>query len=44
MQVTKKQDVARLRRIALTSQGLLGQAPFGTGTKGCLAAIERLSY
>lgn len=36
--------LARLRRIALATQGLASAAPFGRGLGGARAAIERLGY
>ena len=44
MQVKKARDRENLRRIALASQGLIDDAPFGIGLTGCVTAIERLSY
>jgi uncharacterized protein YcaQ len=44
MHITKTKDKDRLRRIALTSQGLIGQAPFGKGLQAATAAIQHLGY
>ncbi|HCG71443.1 MAG TPA: winged helix-turn-helix domain-containing protein, partial [Gammaproteobacteria bacterium] len=44
MRITKTKDKDRLRRIALTSQGLIGQAPFGKGLQAATAAIRHLGY
>ncbi|NCF43737.1 MAG: winged helix-turn-helix domain-containing protein [Proteobacteria bacterium] len=44
MHITKTKDRERIRRIALTSQGLIGQAPFGQGLRGAGAAIQHLGY
>ena len=44
MQISKTKDLDRLKRLALTSQGLIGHSPFGTGTRGAIKAIEHLSY
>ena len=44
MQLSNAKDLARLKRIALDSQGLIGRAPFGKGVPGAIKAIEHLSY
>ncbi|MFM2485709.1 winged helix-turn-helix domain-containing protein [Celerinatantimonas yamalensis] len=38
------QDLARLRRIALASQGLLQAQPFGSGSAGARNAVNHLGY
>ena len=38
------QDLARLRRLALSSQGLLQAQPYGSGIAGALSAIKHLGY
>ncbi len=44
MQFSKPNDLQKLRRIALNSQGLIGSKPFGKDLKGAEAAIQHLSY
>ena len=44
MKITKDKDKERLRRIALASQGLFGQAPFGKDLQGAAAALNHLGY
>ena len=44
MQLSKPKDLEKLRRIALSSQGLIGSAPFGKGLRGAEAAIQHLTY
>ena len=44
MHLTNAKDMERLRRIALASQGLIGNTPFGSGLNGAIKAIEHLSY
>ena len=41
---TRKADLARLRRIALGSQGLTRKTPFGRGAPGTAKAIDHLGY
>lgn len=43
-EVSKKSDLARLRRLAITSQALNGKAPFGRGPRAALRAVEHLGY
>jgi len=38
------QDIARLRRLALASQGLLQTNPYGTGLAGARKAINHIGY
>jgi uncharacterized protein YcaQ len=40
----KPQDMTRLRRLALTAQGLLQDQPFGRGIAGARKAINHLGY
>ena len=39
-----KADMARLRRVALASQGLSQAAPFGRGPQGVTRAISHIGY
>lgn len=43
-ELTRPQDLARLRRIALAAQGLLQAQPYGRGLAGARKAIEHLGY
>jgi len=42
--LSKKTDLARLRRIALAAQGLLQTSPFGRGMSGARKAIAHIGY
>ncbi len=44
IQMDKPQDMTRLRRLALTAQGLLQDQPFGRGLAGARKAINHLGY
>ena len=44
IEVKSAKDKARLRRIALNSQGLLQAQPFGRGLPGVLKAIKHIGY
>ena len=44
IELKRPQDLARLRRIALASQGLLKNEPFGRGMVGALKAINHIGY
>lgn len=44
IEITRPQDLTRLRRIALDAQGLLKAQPFGVGMAGALAATKHLGY
>src|SRR4051794_11216652 len=37
-------SLSQARRLALSSQGLLSQAPYGRGKPGVLGALEHLGY
>ncbi|XOV77587.1 MAG: winged helix-turn-helix domain-containing protein [Aestuariibacter sp.] len=39
-----KTDLQRVRRLALSSQGLLHKSPFGKGQQGARSAIEHIGY
>ncbi|MCL6415696.1 winged helix DNA-binding domain-containing protein [Aestuariirhabdus sp. Z084] len=42
--LTRPQDLSRLRRLALSAQGLLQAQPFGRGLAGARKAISHLGY
>jgi len=44
IKITQPQDLVRLRRIALASQGLLQAQPFGRGLVGARKAINHIGY
>lgn len=44
VEVKAPEDEARLRRIALSAQGLLQARPYGTGLKGAIRAINHIGY
>ncbi len=44
IEINRRKDVERLRRIALASQGLLQKQAFGRGRKAALRAIQHLGY
>ncbi|ARU59137.1 hypothetical protein OLMES_5153 [Oleiphilus messinensis] len=44
IKITRPQDMTRLRRLALSGQGLLQSRPFGTGLAGARKAIQHLGY
>jgi len=44
IQIKRSQQLVRLRRLALSAQGLLQSQPFGRGLNGALAAIRHLGY
>ncbi len=44
IEIKKPQDLARLRRLALASQGLLQAQPFGRGLAGARKAITHIGY
>lgn len=44
IEMTRPQELARLRRIALTAQGLLQAQPFGRGLVGARKAINHIGY
>lgn len=44
IQMDNPQDMTRLRRLALTAQGLLQDQPFGRGLAGARKAINHLGY
>lgn len=44
IEMKRPEEMARLRRIALASQGLLNSNPYGTGLVGARKAINHLGY
>lgn len=44
IELKRPQDLARLRRLALSAQGLLQAQPFGRGLAGCRRAISHIGY
>ena len=44
IKVSKRKDQTRLRRIALTSQGLLQSQPFGRGLSATRKAVQHIGY
>lgn len=44
IEIRRAQDLARLRRLALDSQGLLQAQPFGSGIAGARKVVEHLGY
>ena len=44
IEVKSAKDLARLRRLALASQGLLQSQPFGIGLAGACKAVQHLGY
>lgn len=44
IEIRRAKDLARLRRLALASQGLLQTQPFGRGLSGCRKAINHIGY
>lgn len=44
IEMKRPQDLARLRRLALSAQGLLHTQPFGRGIQGARKAIAHLGY
>lgn len=44
IEINHPKDLTRLRRLALTSQGLLQAKPFGCGVEGARKAINHLGY
>ncbi len=44
LHISRRADLARLRRIALSAQGLLQASPFGRGLSGAQKAINHLGY
>lgn len=44
IQIKNSQDMTRLRRLALSAQGLLQKQPYGRGLAGARAAIEHIGY
>ncbi len=42
--IKRKQDLARLRRLALSAQGLLQTKPYGSGLAGARKAINHIGY
>jgi len=44
IEIKRPQDLMRLRRLALASQGLLQSQPFGSGLAGACRAINHLGY
>lgn len=44
IELKSSKDLARLRRLALASQGLLQTNPFGTGLAGARKAVNHLGY
>ncbi|MBH87131.1 MAG: hypothetical protein CL604_16485 [Alteromonadaceae bacterium] len=44
IELKRPQDLARLRRLALSAQGLLQAKPFGRGLAGCRQAINHIGY
>lgn len=44
IELTSRKDLARLRRLALASQGLLQASPFGSGLAGARRAVAHLGY
>lgn len=44
IELTSPKDLARLRRLALASQGLLQAQPFGRGLSGARQAVNHLGY
>ncbi|WP_330960737.1 winged helix-turn-helix domain-containing protein [Photobacterium sp. 53610] len=44
IEIKRSQDLARLRRLVLSAQGLLHTQPFGRGIQGARKAIDHLGY
>ncbi|MDX1755746.1 MAG: crosslink repair DNA glycosylase YcaQ family protein [Marinobacter sp.] len=44
IEVRRPKDLARLRRLALSAQGLLQRQPFGSGLAGARRAISHMGY
>ncbi len=44
IEITRPQDLARLRRLALAAQGLLQARPYGVGLAGARKAINHIGY
>lgn len=44
IEIKQPQDLVRLRRFALSAQGLLKTQPYGTGLTGALNAIDHIGY
>ena len=44
MEIKRPQELARLRRLALTAQGLLQAQPYGRGLAGARKAINHIGY
>ena len=44
IQVKSPQDMKRLRRLALSAQGLLQNQPYGRGLAGARAAVQHIGY
>ncbi|GGK71798.1 winged helix-turn-helix domain-containing protein [Amphritea balenae] len=44
IELKRPQELARLRRLALTAQGLLQSQPYGRGLAGARKAIENIGY
>ena len=44
IKIKSKKDLARLRRLALSAQGLLQAQPYGRGKRGALRAIQHIGY
>jgi len=44
IEIKRPQDLARLRRLTLTAQGLLQAQPYGTGLAGARKAINHIGY
>jgi uncharacterized protein YcaQ len=44
VEIERPQDLARVRRLALASQGLLHSRPFGRGLPGARTAINHIGY
>jgi uncharacterized protein YcaQ len=44
IELKSTKDLARLRRLALSSQGLLQTSPFGSGLAGARKAVSYLGY
>ena len=42
--IANQKDLERIRRIALYSQGLASDAPFGTGMRGAIECVTHLGY
>ena len=44
IELKSTKDLARLRRLALASQGMLQASPFGSGLAGACKAVDHIDY